>query len=118
MKKYFILILSIFFLYSFKPYDCSGDKGGVCSINYKEVVKSEVGKVKGKILCKKYDLKMSQNCQKVLFTEDDKIYEFCSCSKKNKEIEEFAGKEVEIYGKICTMKDGTTQIHSESIKIL
>lgn len=118
MKKYFILIFSFFFLFSFKPHDCSVEKGGVCSINYKEVLKSEVGKVKGKILCKMCDLKLGEKCQKVLYTEAQKIYEFCSCSKKNEEVEKLTDKEVEVTGKICTMKDGTIQVHSESIKVL
>lgn len=118
MKKFIIFVFSIFFLYSFKPYDCSKEKRGFCSIKYKEVVKSQVGKVKGKIMCKMSDLKMSKMCQKVLYTEDQKIYEFCSCSKKNEEVEKLNDKEVEVTGKICFMKDGTTQIHSESIKVL
>ena len=117
MKKYFILILSFLFLYSFKPDGCSG-KGGVCSLNFKEVVKSEEGTLKGKILCKRCDLNLSDKCQKVLSTEDEKIYEFCSCSQRNKDLENLEGKKVEVKGKICQLKDGTLLIHSESFKIL
>ena len=117
MKNYFILILFFLFFYSFKPYECSG-KAGVCSLNFKEVIKSEEGTLKGKILCKRCDLNLSDKCQKVFFTEDEKIYEFCSCSQKNKELEKLEGKKVEFKGKICQLKDGSFLIHSESFKIL
>ncbi len=117
MKKYFILIISFLLLYSFKPSDCSG-KGGVCSLNFKEVIKTEEGVLKGKILCKRCDLNLSNKCQSVLFTEDEKIYDFCSCSKKNKELEKLEGKNVKIKGKFCQLKDGSFQVHAESFEIL
>lgn len=117
MKKYIFLIFSIFFLYSFKPSDCSG-KGRVCSLNFKEVIKTEEGTLKGKILCKKCDLNLSNKCQSVLLTEDEKMYEFCSCSKKNKELEKLKGEKVEVKGKFCQTKDGSYLIHAENFKIL
>ncbi len=118
MKKYFILVLSLFMLYGFKPCEHSSGKDGVCSINFKDVVKTEEGTVKGKIVCKMCDLKKSDKCQKVLLTSEEKIYEFCTCSNKNKEVENLSGKNVEVKGKICHLKNGTIQIHSESIKII
>lgn len=118
MRKYLFLIISILFLLSFKPSDCTGEKKGFCSINFKEVIKTEEGILRGKIVCKKCDLNQSDKCTNVLFTSDEKVYEFCTCSNKNKEIEKLSGKEIEVKGKICTLKDNTFQIHSESIKII
>lgn len=118
MKNIYILFPLFFFIFSFSPSDCSKEKGSVCALNYKQVVKEEEKTITGKIVCKKCDLNISEKCQKVLYSSDNKIYELCNCSQKNKEIEKIEGKELEIKGKVCQLKDGSFLIHSESYKVL
>ncbi|MEJ5167209.1 MAG: hypothetical protein WHV67_09310 [Thermoanaerobaculia bacterium] len=118
MKNFYIFFLLFLFLFSFKPADCSKGKGATCTLNYNQVVKEEEKTIVGKIVCKKCDLNISEKCENVLYSSDNKIYEFCSCSKINEEIKNLEGKDVEVKGKVCTLKKGGFLIHAESFKIL
>lgn len=118
MKKFYIFFPLFLFLFSFKPTDCSKGKGATCALNYKQVVKEEEKTIVGKIVCKKCDLNISEKCENVLYSSDNKIYEFCSCSKTNEELKNLEGKDVEVKGKVCTLKKGGYLLHAESFKVL
>lgn len=114
MKKYFLLFSIFLFLIPFTLFAC----GEGCAMHGKEILKTEEGKVSGKIICAHCQLKQGEKCKAVLQTEDGKIFEICSDSLKDNKIDEHSRKKVEVFGKIAYPKEGNPVIHIKELKEL
>lgn len=112
MKKFYFLSAFVFLFISLSIFAC-GDKE--CPLKGKEVLKTEEGTVKGKVVCMHCDLHKAEKCEKVLVTADNKIFKFCPDSLKDIKLDDYKGKEIEVKGKISYTKDGDNVIHIEKI---
>lgn len=112
MKKYFLFFLVLIFLTPFILFSC----GEGCAMHGKEIIKTEEGKISGKIVCAHCQLKQGEKCKAVLQTEDGKIFEICPDSLKDKKIDEHSQKKVELFGKIVYPKEGNPFIHIKELK--
>lgn len=114
MKNLYLFFLVFNFLFSLNIFSC----GEGCALHGKEILKSEEGVLKGKIVCMHCDLKKSDKCKPVLKTEDEKIFEICPDSLKDKKIDEHEGINVEVKAKIAYPKEGNPVIHIKELKEL
>jgi len=91
--------------------------GAACPEKGHEVVKTVAdASLTGKIQCNHCDLHRADKCQKVLVTEDKKVYQFCPDTLKDVKLTELSGKQVQVKGTVKDLKDADSVIHVTSIQ--